>query len=304
VSDRSTLAPPTERRSVERRRTRTAALVTALVVALALVGIGVALQMTADDGPEGGSAAASVRASTTAEPEPLVPTPPAAPTGLDARTKPFAVALRWSPDTSAGPIEGYTVYRNGTEIATVSESEGARFTDGDVIPLVRYTYAVAAFGEDDVASEPAELRVRTPAAPMSFARLEGTFDVRIDEVSTFGYTSTGGDTTGGWAFTPKCKRGSCDVKVARVFRGSASVTMSRRGASYRAQGTAKLGVKCGGTPSTSTYTIALDVVKARTVEGVWHAVAIEGTFTHREAPQLGCVAGGADLAFTGRLVDL
>ena len=302
MSDRSTLAPPTDPPALARRRTRRAALVTALVVALALVAVGIFLQVTADEGD--GATATGAGPSPTSEPEPLVPTPPAAPTALDAEAGAFSVALRWTADDSAGPIEGYTVYRNGTEVGTVGADETPGFTDDRVLPLVRYTYAVAAFGQDGVASEPTELRVETPAAPLADARLEGTFDVRIDERSTFGYTSTGGDTTGGWTFTPRCERGACDVKVDQVFRGSASVVMTQRSASYRAQGTAELGVKCGGTPSTSTYTIALDIVRAKTVDGAWRAVKIEGTFAHREAPQLGCVAGGADLAFSGTLVDL
>ena len=301
MSDRPPFTPTDPAPSPGSRRVPAAAIVTAVVVAVALVLIGVALSRGDGDGEDAGPP--SPTASTS--PEALVPTPPSPPVGLRARAKPFAVALDWSPDASAGPIEGYTVYRNGSEIGTVAGDGRGTFVDDDAVPLVRYTYAVAAFGQDDVASEPAELRVKTPEGPLALARLEGTFDVKIDQTSSFGYTSGGGDrSTGGWTFTPRCKRGACDVKVAAVFRGSSGVSMQRRSATYRAQGTAKLGVRCGGTPSTSTYTLVVDVAKANTVEGVWRAVAIEGTFVHREAPQLGCVSGGADAAFTGRLVDL
>ena len=272
----------------------------ALIAALAIGAFGLVLALTAGDD----DAADRAAPASTVSPSALVPTPPATPLGIAARTQPFAVDLRWRPDASEGAIAGYTVYRNGTEIGTVTGGGPGRFTDDDVVPLVRYVYAVAAVGEDDLASEPVELRVKTPAAPLSDARLEGTFDVRIEQVSTFGYTSSGGDRAGGWSFSPRCERGACDVKVARVFRGAASVSMDRSSASYRAQGSGKLGVRCGGTPSTSTYVIRLKVTRAETVDGVWHAVALEGTFVHREAAQLGCVAGGANLRLTGRLVDL
>jgi hypothetical protein len=63
-------------------------------------------------------------------------------------------------------------------------------------------------------------------------------------------------------------------------------------------------VKCSGTRIASRYDIQMRVVAANTVEGEWLAVRIEGTFAHREPAQLGCVSGGAELAFTGKLVDL
>jgi hypothetical protein len=300
VSDRPTAAPTTDRSAPPRpRRVPVAALVTALVVVVAIVGIGIALSQDGDD-----DAGEEPTATASTSPEALVPAPPATPVDLDARAKPFAVTLRWSPDPSAGAIEGYTVYRNGSEIGTVTGDGPGTFVDDDAVPLIRSTYAVAAFGQDDVASEPAEVRVKTPPGPLSLARLEGTFNVKIQQTSAFGYTSTRPNSTGGWTFSPRCKRGACDVKVAAVFRGSSSVAMERRSATYRANGTAKLGVRCSGTPSTSTYSLEVEVVKANTVEGVWHAVTIEGTFVHREAAQLGCVAGGADAAFTGKLVDL
>ena len=300
MSDRPPAAPTTDRSAPPRpRRVPVAVLVTALVVVVAIVGIGIALSQDGED-----DARQQPTATASTSPEALVPSPPATPVDLEARAKPFAVTLRWSPDASAGAIEGYTVYRNGSEIGTVPGDGPGTFVDDDAVPLVRSTYAVAAFGQDDVASEPAEVRVKTPPGPLSLARLEGTFNVKIRQTSSYGYTSTRPNSTGGWTFSPRCKRGACDVKVAAVFRGSSGVAMERRSATYRANGTAKLGVRCSGTPSTSTYTLEVEVVKANTVEGVWHAVTIEGTFVHREAAQLGCVAGGADAAFTGKLIDL
>jgi hypothetical protein len=277
-------------------------VIAALVAVVAMAAVGIAIAATSDGA--GDRADATGSPARTSSPEALVPTPPATPSDLDARTKPFAVKLRWAPDTSAGQIEGYTLYRNGFEVGTVMGDGPGRFVDDEVLPLVRYQYAVAAFGQDGVASEPVEVRVKTPAASLAEARLEGTFNVKIHVVSSFGYTSGGGGSTGGWTFTPKCKRGACGVKVSRVFRGSAGVTMERRSATYRAQGSGRLGVRCGGTPSTSTYTIQLRVVKADTVDGEWHAVAVGGSLVHREAAQLGCVAGGANLALSARLIDL
>ena len=283
------------------RRVPVAAIVTAVVVVLVLVAFGVALVRDAGDD---GAAPTSPFATSPGPPDPLAPIPPAAPVALEARAAPFAVELRWSPDPSGGPIERYIVYRNGREIGSVDGDDPRRFVDGSTLPRLRYVYAVAAIGGDDLASEATELRVTTPSGPVASARLEGTFAVKIDERATFGYRTSGGDASGGWTFTPRCDEGACDVKVARIFRRARGVVMDRRAATYRARGTGQLGVKCAGSPSTSTYRIELRVVKANTVEGVWRAVRIDGTFVHREAAQRGCVAGGADLAFTGKLVAL
>jgi hypothetical protein len=277
-----------------------AALVTAAIVILVLVAFGIALvqDSSSDD------ASVSAVNGSSVSPQPLVPAPPAAPIGVEASAKPFAVVLRWSPDGSAGPIEGYTIYRNGREIGTVTGDGAGRFVDDETLPRLTYVYAVAAFGEDELASEPTEIRVTTPTGPVAAARVEGTFAVKIDERSTFGYATSGGDASGGWTFTPRCDEGPCDVKVDRILRKASTVMLERRSARYRATGRAELGVKCSGTRIASRYDIQMRVVDAKTVEGEWLAVRIEGTFVHREAAQRGCVAGGAELAFTGKLVDL
>jgi hypothetical protein len=277
------------------RRPRGVAALGAVVVVLVVAAIAVAVAPGSDDDEPA--------ASPSPTPTEFV-APPATPLELEATAGAFEVELQWEPDPDGGEVAGYTVYRDGREIATVGNDFPGHYVDDEVAPELRYRYAVAAFGPTDLASDPAEVRVRTESAPLGAARVEGTFAVRLDERSTFGYRETSGDVSGGWRFQPTCRRGSCDVVVKQVFRGSAPIEMEQRGASYRAHGAASLGVRCGGVPSRSTYVVELRVTGAETVDDVWRAVTIEGRLRHREAPQRGCVAGGADLTIDGRLVDV
>jgi hypothetical protein len=72
-------------------------------------------------------------------------TPPSAPTGLVATaTAPDRVQLSWSapPETD---VAGYTIYRDGAEVGTVSGAANTTFEDGTVSPETTYSYAVDAF---------------------------------------------------------------------------------------------------------------------------------------------------------------
>ena len=101
--------------------------------------------------------------------------PPSVPAGLtDPSDTASSVGLSWSASTdSTGTLAGYTVYRNGTSIGTVTA--GTTFTDATVQPSTTYSYTVDAFDTaGNHSAQSAALPVTTPAAaPPSVQWLEG-----------------------------------------------------------------------------------------------------------------------------------
>jgi chitodextrinase len=90
-------------------------------------------------------------------------TPPSTPTGLSANNGAGTVVLSWNASTDNVGVTGYTVYRNGTTLATVAGSV-LSYTDATVSPATIYSYTVDAFdaaGNHSAQSQPAS--VTTPA---------------------------------------------------------------------------------------------------------------------------------------------
>ncbi len=88
---------------------------------------------------------------------------PSVPSGLAAsNVSPTSVTLSWTASTDAnGPgIGGYYVYRNGTQIASVSS--GTTYTDLALSPSTSYSYTVAAFDK----AMPANLSAPSAALPV------------------------------------------------------------------------------------------------------------------------------------------
>jgi chitodextrinase len=78
-------------------------------------------------------------------------TGPTIPDGLTATpVSASQINLSWSASTDPSGIQGYYVYRNDTEIATVS---GPSFSDSGLTPSAVYEYNVSAFNADGETSE-------------------------------------------------------------------------------------------------------------------------------------------------------
>jgi predicted outer membrane repeat protein len=71
-------------------------------------------------------------------------TPPTVPTGLTATNNVRSVTLSWSASTDAVGVVGYTVYRNGSALTTVSGTT-LSYADTTVAPVTVYSYTVDAF---------------------------------------------------------------------------------------------------------------------------------------------------------------
>jgi chitodextrinase len=93
-------------------------------------------------------------------------TPPSVPTGLSATSVTSTqVTLGWTKSTDNVGVTGYTVYRDGAAVGTVSgDPASPAFTDTGLTPGTTYTYAVAAFDAAQNASGPSgSIQASTPA---------------------------------------------------------------------------------------------------------------------------------------------
>jgi chitodextrinase len=102
-------------------------------------GAGYTYQVAARD-LAGNTTAASVNVNG----GPTDTSPPTAPGNPTATaTSPTAITLSWQASTDNVGVTGYTVYRDGTEIATVNGSTTS-YSDGGLIPGTTHTYTVTA----------------------------------------------------------------------------------------------------------------------------------------------------------------
>ncbi len=195
---------------------------------------------------------------------------PSVPTGLTADAISYnEVDLAWQASTDNVGVTGYTIYRDGTALATVSGST-LSYNDTSVAASTTYNYTVDAFdaaGNHSAQSSPAS--ATTPALPTSL-----TFNVGADT-----YVNSGSPTTNYGSATTWRVDGSPDVHAFLRFT---------------VQGT-------NGTPITHAYlkvfanTSSTAGINALVVsDNSWD----ENTVTYNTAPPLGSLIGSAG-AFAG-----
>jgi chitodextrinase len=166
--------------------------------------------------------------------------PPTVPTGLNATSvTSSSVDLSWNAATdSTGTLAGYTVYRNGTEIATTPAGT-TTYDDTTVSPSTTYSYTVDAYdtsGNHSAQSTPA-LSVTTPA-PTGAASIKWVQGASVSTGSLVTSTTLqltqpvgAGDLLVGW-FGQYSASGQVKVSdtVNGVWtRGSASTTFGSKG---------------------------------------------------------------------------
>jgi chitodextrinase len=128
--------------------------------------------------------------------------PPSVPTGLAATTTTMpSVTLTWNASTDNVAVTGYTIYRGGTKLGTVSAST-LTYKDTAVAGLTTYSYTVDAFdAAGNHSSQSAPLSVNTPDStpPSVPTGLTATFvastpkvdlawNASADNVGVTGYT--------------------------------------------------------------------------------------------------------------------
>jgi parallel beta-helix repeat protein len=130
-------------------------------------------------------------------------TPPAAPAGLSASAPgPTQVNLAWNASTDNVGVSGYTLYRDGSTLATVSAAT-LTYSDNTVAPGTSYTYSVDAFDAAGnhsapsasaavttatVDSTPPSIPAGVSAAAPSSSKVNLAWNASSDNVGVSGYT--------------------------------------------------------------------------------------------------------------------
>jgi chitodextrinase len=112
--------------------------------------------------------------------------PPTTPTGL-AGTAVSAgqVNLTWNAASDNVGVAGYTVYRNGSPIATTSGANTTSYSDTSVASGTTYTYTVDAFDGTGNHSPPSDLvSVTTPSGTVHTVTLTPVADSYVDSSAT------------------------------------------------------------------------------------------------------------------------
>ncbi len=145
----------------------------------------------------------SARSAPVSATTPAVPDtqPPTVPSGVAAQTGPVGeVDLSWSASTDNVGVTGYTIYRNGGVLSTVSATTLA-YADKTVSSSTTYSYTVDAFdaaGNHSAQSLPANLTTpdwTPPSVPAGLAatvvssgEIDLTWSASTDNVGVTGYT--------------------------------------------------------------------------------------------------------------------
>ena len=209
----------------------------------------------------------------------------------------WVLDLSWRPIGEAS-IDHYEVARDGV---TVDEGvPGTTFRDRDVEPGARYRYEVVGVAPDGTQTRPATVSIRTDEPPLSEARLDGTFVVRmvVDRSSGTRNPVRGGAIF--YGFDPVCRSGACSVRWT-VRKARTDGTLRRNDAVYAANLRTPLFVRnCFGAVVDEALGVRLRVTAAAPLRGRWHATRIRGTI-EEVSSYAGCMTATIDWNVRGAL---
>ncbi len=111
--------------------------------------------------------------------------PPSTPTGLAAVVGGASqISLSWNATTDNTGVTGYTVYRDGSAIATTNGPNATTYTDTGVAPGTTYTYTVDAFDSAGNHSAPsAAVTATTPSGTVHTMTLSPVADSYADSAN-------------------------------------------------------------------------------------------------------------------------
>lgn len=264
-----------------------------------MLGVALTLLATACMGEEEDVSERTAPPAATGADEAGTKTAPLPPSDFAAEAASFSVGLSWAHPPGDLEIDRYALYRDESILTTVSGSE-TTFTDDEVVPGREYVYEIEA-RSGSAASDRIPATAETVVPPLRAARLAGVFNVRTRTLSQSGYSSYQAPVFG-WRFSPRCRRGACDVRWNDLHRKRIRGTLERLGAGYRGSYTGPFTTQCAGTPATSSVEIEFKVVAGRVIGREWRAIRIVGTLDQSEAVQLGCASSSASHSLRARLV--
>jgi hypothetical protein len=191
-----------------------------------------------------------------------------------------SVALGWSPPATGPAPDQYLILRGGTVIASVPGTVTS-YRQAGLAPATAYRYQVAAARGGKRSARSAVLVVRTATPPVSAARLQGPWTVRI-KIVRGGAGLTGGNRWDeSWTTSPKCTAGACAVRLSGQLNGHRfTTTLTRTGRVYRGKIAGNL-FPCGSGahsfPIRSTVTFRVKVTAAHADNQAWAASSWTGT---------------------------
>jgi len=210
---------------------------------------------------------------------PWIPPPVLRPAGLaPGPATANSISFRWSrPPT--GPLpDKYLILTDGTVAGSVAGT-GTSYRHAGLTHATRYQYRVVADRGGKRSPQSALLTVRTLTPPISQARLQGTWNVKVKYIQrVFGYPSD----TLSWATDPVCAAGPCDVLLQVTWSDghAVDVKLTRAGVVYRGQTLARF-FQCGTSspmfPDPTTLIIQVRVTAAAGQGQVWAATSLAGT---------------------------
>ena len=120
--------------------------------------------------------------------------PPSVPTNLAGSSRsPSQIDLNWSQSTENVEVTGYTIYRDGSQLTTVTGSSQS-YSDSTVSPSTSYSYSIDAFdlaGNHSNQSDTATVTSQSPPPPSSTFTPDGdTYVNASSPTSNFGTTTT------------------------------------------------------------------------------------------------------------------
>ena len=285
-------APDATEPPAGRGRRRTVVLIVAIVVVLFVAAAAVIATSSGDE-----PAASPTASASSSAPVDVLPGPPG---DLKVQAGAFRVVLTWAPSTG-DTISGYTVYRDGKSLG-ITGADSHRFVDDQALPSSSYHYVVKAYAGDAAnESSGASATVKTKTGSPALARLQGLFEMKLKVGSSFGVSGVGHGGTGAWRFTPICREGPCNVKLADLNGPTPNMVLHQSAAVYDGEITGPSGIKCGGVESTGRFHLHLTVQHPAVVAGHWRVTQVSGTLTLSSSAQLGCVAAGITYDVTGKL---
>jgi Fibronectin type III domain len=210
-------------------------------------------------------------------------TPLLRPAGLAAGpSTTTSVSFHWS-GPATGPAPGkYVILYGGTVIGSVPGTVTSYRSTG-LYPDTPYVYQVAAVRGGKRSAPSAVVVLRTSAPPLSAARWQGPWTVRVRIVR-------GGAALRGprplqwdesWQVSPQCAAGPCAVRLSGTFNGYGfKATLHRAGAVYTGTTTAnsfRCGPRSNKVPTRSTLKIRVVLTQAQGDSGAWAASSWAGT---------------------------
>jgi chitodextrinase len=201
------------------------------------------------------------------------------PTGLMAgHSTADSVAFRWSRPAAGQAPDSYEILRAGKVIRSVRGTVTS-FRQAGLAPATTYRYQVAAVRGSQRSAVSSVLVVSTATPPLSAARLQGSWTVRLKLVQRGGLI---GATrwTESWLTSPTCAAGRCAVLLAGSIDGH-QFTARLHGTGTQYAGTARTFLfpcRSGARsfPVRDTMTFRLKVTGARADNRAWVASSWTG----------------------------